>query len=241
MTFLEKYLLKWRPPQNQQIILDLLSYLPLESFSGKSPTPEHHQSEAFTNPSPPNHPPHPSRKRSPQRPTNPNHQPPRHPPSLLHHPTNKMDRPSPLRPIPPATPPDNHPPLPNQPHNPPNANPPRRIPHRIHHLPHTNLPLHPAAPGRAPPIDTPPPTTAPDNLPHHLPLPIPLVPVPPLLAPHELETRVRSQRRHGPGPTADRIVERGLDGHMQPAVPLPGVQCGGRSCVGLPDAASGCG
>ena len=41
ITFLEEYLSKWRPPQNQQIILDLLSYLPLESFSGNFPTPEH--------------------------------------------------------------------------------------------------------------------------------------------------------------------------------------------------------
>lgn len=33
ITFLEEYISKWRPPQNQQIILDLLSYLSLESFS----------------------------------------------------------------------------------------------------------------------------------------------------------------------------------------------------------------
>lgn len=35
ITFLEKYLPKWLPPQHQEKILDLLSHLPLQTFSSK--------------------------------------------------------------------------------------------------------------------------------------------------------------------------------------------------------------
>lgn len=39
MNFLEKYLPKWLPPQHQETILDLLSHLPLKTFSGERLTP----------------------------------------------------------------------------------------------------------------------------------------------------------------------------------------------------------
>ena len=40
MTFLEEYLPKWLPPQHQEVILALLSHLPLQTFSSKPLAPD---------------------------------------------------------------------------------------------------------------------------------------------------------------------------------------------------------
>ena len=55
VAFLEKYLLKWPSPQHQETILDLLSYLPIEPFSGTTSTPDTkmfaHKSQTSKSPS----------------------------------------------------------------------------------------------------------------------------------------------------------------------------------------------
>lgn len=55
VVFLERYLPKWLPPQHQEVILDLLSYLPLEPFSGTTLTPD--TRSLLINHRSPNHPP----------------------------------------------------------------------------------------------------------------------------------------------------------------------------------------
>lgn len=186
------------------------------------------------NHSPPNHPPQPPRNSSPQRP-NQRPEPPPHPAKLLHQTSLELDRPPRLPAIPPNTHPDRRPPRPKQPHNPANANPPHHIPHGIHGLPNPNAPVNPPTPRRAPPVDPPPATTATDNLSNHLHIVLTHNPIASLLPPHQLESSLRAQhRRHGSGSGADRIAERGLDGHVQPALPLPRLQRCGRACLGLP-------
>lgn len=230
MTFLEKYLPEWLPPQHQGIILDLLSHIPLQTFSG---TPLFLDTTyLLIKPSPPNHPPQPPRNRSPQRPNH--HQPPPHPADLLHHAPHEVDRPSSLLAIRTNTQPSGHPPRASQAHEFANANPPHNITHRIHHLPNTNAPVVPPASGRTTPVDPPATTTAINNISDHLHSTITLNPIAALLAAHQLESGFREQRQYSPGSRANRIAKCSIDGHVQPALPLSGFQRRGWTCVGLP-------
>ena len=199
VSFLEDFLQRLLPPQQQEMILDLLSYFPLEPFSGTSLIPD--SKDLLTNRRPPSHSPGPPRN-GPHQYRN-YHRSPPHPPKILHNALHALEHPSPLRIHPTNTHPSGHPPRPDQAHNATNANPPNHIPHRHHNLPNTNAPLNPPTPGRTAPVDPPPTTTAINDIPNHLHVTIALNPITSLLATHQLEKSLREQQQYCTGSSAD--------------------------------------